>query len=135
MPSARRLALLLVLLPFAQANAHDTLPQQWCADPEAEPKIVANFAFTEPTLLKLRELLVPPPSKDCDPNVSTSCGGVDGWTDSNIIAHKYCATFGPSDGSTMPIIQTSTFNSLDHHKVYTLKQGLKGVCITCTSTK
>lgn len=135
MPATHRLALLLVLLPFAQANAHETLPRQWCADPDAEPNIVANFAFTEPTLLKLRELLVPPPSKECDPNVNTSCGGVDDWTDANIIAHKICAGYKTPDGDAMPVILSDKFSRPDHHTVYKLTQGLKGACVTCASSK
>ncbi len=69
--------------------------------------------------------------------------GFDDYTVARMLSQQHCALFGPlptegaddptSDiGTVVPVaLFPESYNSIDHHALYTLDQGLSGVCAIC----
>lgn len=139
----------LYLLFAAPAFAHDTLPAEWCLDPNTVPVVVAHFDLAPETLLLYRErnpiLKDPPPEIECTD--LRSCGIVDDWFWANQMAEQFCIDSQiesapepaslrkqePRSAKPMPFVHAPlSFNARDHHGEYSFRSGyLSGVCVVC----
>lgn len=153
-PLARGLtSLLLGSALAAPALAHETLPTQWCMDPNTAPSVVAQFEFAPATLTAYRArnpiLRNPPEGVQCVDE--RSCGIVDDWFWANQMIQDFCSApasvpaaqrtaqttqSGPSTvqaESAMPFVRSpEEFNVREHHQRYSFGIGpLKGVCVVC----
>lgn len=112
------------------ADAHDTIPKDWCTEPGTTPVIVSNFQFDGKGL---NDFLA-------------KCGIVDkdDWYAAHAGALYYCNT-PPSEERTSSSFQQSlivpyikgpkSFYEKDHHLVYNISEGLAGSCVMCVSEK
>lgn len=139
----------LCLLFAAPAFAHDTLPKEWCLDPNTVPVVVAHFDFAPETLALYRErnpiLKDPPPDLQC--NDLRSCGIVDDWFWADQMAQQFCIDSQtesapepaslraqePQNAKPMPFVHAPlSFNARDHHGEYSFRSGhLRGTCVVC----
>ncbi len=133
MPYLRALCLLLGLTACLPIYAHDTIPVNWCTNPGTEPVIVEKFDFDEAALLKLQDdfgLHLHGRGSDAD-----KCGIVDKWLLANSIAQHYCNAIVPKHLSPVPYITgPEIFLDENHHKTYSLSDGLVGSCFVCPAT-
>lgn len=130
------------------ARAHDGQPQAWCADPQAQPQIVAQFSFS-PTALnnfRLSILAQAAAEKVCPEDLwgneipahpGDSCGVVDQWHYANLMAFRYCTGLTPNvplEDRAMPFVSgpTDFNNPQTHHAEYRFTDGkLNGACVVC----
>lgn len=152
--SLRRGALLAALLSVSpMLSAHDTLPAQWCADPNTVPVVVAQFDFPPEMLQAYREAnpILNGLEEGGVCNDLKSCGIVDDWFWADQLSHEYCAGIGVQKQRTataqtspaptspaalpMPIVNTpDAFNARDHHSLYSFRKGhLVGACVVCVT--
>lgn len=123
------------LLLTAPAFAHETLPRNWCLEPNTVPKVLSNFEFTESDLMTYRRDHPLPGSDTC--RADSSCGIVDDWFWANEMSQTFCsgaalrnALPGASEG--MPFVNLpAVFNAGEHHRLYNFSHGLKGACVVC----
>ncbi|WP_242111505.1 hypothetical protein [Luteimonas aquatica] len=107
-----------LLLPSLAAQAHETLPPDWCMQEGQQPEIVVKFDFDGP---QLREVM-------------DKCGIVDStdhWHAASEAMSAYCGIVAPSKSAMPVIFGPSTYLSEDHHASYRIEQGLKGACVVC----
>ncbi|MBN8212814.1 MAG: hypothetical protein J0M09_07820 [Xanthomonadales bacterium] len=132
----------LGLLFATPVFAHDTLPSNWCLDPNTVPTVVAHFDFSPETLTAYRKrnpvLKHPPVDLPC--NDERSCGIVDDWFWSDQLSQEFCATAALRSSTrqasqSMPLVhQPEAFNAREHHKLYDFRSGhLKGACVICVA--
>jgi hypothetical protein len=142
--------LALGLLFATPAFAHDTLPAEWCLDPNTSPVETIRFDFTPAALASYRErnpILTDPPA-DIQCTDVRSCGIVDDWFWANQMAQQFCAgsqsqpvALRATDPKTQtPIAIVSApleFNARDHHDRYRFRdnQHLVGFCVACLPPK
>lgn len=132
--------LLLALLPLAcvlappQAQAHETIPADWCTAPGEQTVVVEELAFDEAALLDLQKVfglhLHASPASDAD-----KCGIVDRWILVNQILGMYCQAQSPGQ-STLPVVSgPDSYFDKRHHELYRLADGVKGACLVCLPPK
>jgi hypothetical protein len=133
MPQFRCLYLLLGLTACLPVYAHDPIPADWCTDRGTEPVIVEKFNFDEAELLKLKDefqLHLHDADSDAD-----KCGIVDSWRLANSIAQHHCNAIAPRQLSPVAYITgPEAFVDENHHKTYSLSEGLVGSCFVCPAT-
>lgn len=120
-------AVAISLSTSMQANSHETIPAQWCADEGTLPKIIKTFNFDKEALINMIE----------------KCGVVDNddqWHAATSAAQYYCETQLPKNRSQqlsiVPIITgPEAYNDKAHHSLYTVDEGLVGGCVVCLSTE
>ncbi|NOT88564.1 MAG: hypothetical protein HOP03_10300 [Lysobacter sp.] len=123
------------LLLATPAFAHETLPRNWCLDPNTVPKVVLNFDFTEADLTSYRNDHPLPGNDTC--RADSSCGIVDDWFWANEMSQTFCSASPlrrslPRASESVPFVGLpATFNSSEHHRLYNFRDGLKGVCVVC----
>lgn len=112
------------------ADAHDTIPKDWCTEPGTRPVIVSDFQFDGKGL---HDFLA-------------KCGIVDkdDWYAAHAGALYYCNT-PPSEERPSSSFQQSlivpyikgpkSFYEKDHHLVYNISDGLAGSCVMCVAEK
>ncbi len=136
--SIRRLRLSLFgvgLLLAAPAFAHETLPRNWCLDPNTVPRVVLNFNFTETDLAVYRRDHPLPGTDAC--RTDSSCGIVDDWFWANEMSQTFCSgaalrTSLPHASEGVPFVNLpAAFNTSEHHRLYNFRDGLKGACVVC----
>lgn len=133
--------------------AHDTLPTQWCMDPNTTPAFVSEFEFAPAALTAYRArnpiLKNPPQGVQCTDE--RSCGIVDDWFWANQMIQEFCSappsvpvalrSARTSEAAArtaqatqpMPFVRSpAEFNVSEHHQRYNFGIGpLKGVCVVC----
>jgi hypothetical protein len=136
------LFLLAFLGASLPASGHDTLPREWCSDPNLTPVIVGEFAFEELELRKYNDELP-----------ADRCGIVDAYHGATHISHEHCAKLGGLEHRSesersgekeqlpgiefgdwpMPIVlEPEIYNDArKHHAKYRFEDGLSGVCVIC----
>lgn len=140
--------LCLVLATARLADAHDGQPSGWCADPQAQPIIVAQFSYNQVALQNFRQSIINQAALDkvCPEDLwgneipaqpGESCGVVDEWHYANLMAFRYCTGLSPNaplDDRAMPFVSSpADFNNLQaHHDQYRFSDGkLNGACVVC----
>lgn len=130
----------LGLMLATPAFAHETLPTNWCLDPNTVPAVVAHFDFAPETLAAYRKrhpvLTNPPVDLPC--NDERSCGIVDDWFWADQLSQEFCATTAlrsstPQASPAMPLVHLpEVFNDREHHSRYSFRSGhLTGACVVC----
>ncbi|MGH8082685.1 MAG: hypothetical protein ACREP7_19065 [Lysobacter sp.] len=106
----------LALSPLCAA--HETIPPDWCSEGHSKPKIVAEFEFDGPELRGVME----------------KCGIVekdDGWHTSLDTMIEYCKIVDPKQAARPIILGPSSFVHKEHHSLYDIDSGIRGVCAVC----
>lgn len=120
----------------APAQAHDTIPADWCPV-GSTPVILADFVLTLEQLRQYRGANEKRVYEDC--LQAKTCGIIDDWFWANDAAGTYCSALGlrastPEDAIpfvTMP----KSFDAVDHHAAYDFDDGtLRGQCVVCRSS-
>ncbi|MBP6748008.1 MAG: hypothetical protein KA144_00085 [Xanthomonadaceae bacterium] len=140
----------------APAFAHDSLPAQWCMDPNTAPSVVAEFVFTPKALATYRAAhpILDNPPEDVQCTDERSCGIVDDWFWADQMAQAFCAapqsapepegqasrtsralrTAQPAQpAQSVPFVHSpAEFNDREHHQRYGFDKGpLRGACVVC----
>ncbi len=123
------------LLLAAPAFAHETLPRNWCLDPNTVPKVLLNFTFNEAQLMTYRTEHPLPGNDTC--RADSSCGIVDDWFWANEMSQTFCSatalrTALPQASEGVPFVNSpAVFNGSEHHRLYNFSHGLQGACVVC----
>lgn len=112
----------LTALAATHGSAHEMVDPNWCIEEGVQPVIVEKFSFDEKALWELIK----------------RCGIVDGdhhdqWDQvSNAIGY-YCSVEADQQlGTPVPFVAgPKAYLSKDHHKTYSISQGLSGSCAVC----
>lgn len=137
---------LSALLLAGAAFAHQTLAtENWCANGVVEP--VAEFTFTAAELGAYKTCLH---GGRCAPGMSPAnnfdlrtCGQFDDdWGVTKRMAVSHCAAYSTTskDGSDFGTVVAevagpASFNGADHHKHYSINEGVSGMCGRCVPHK
>jgi hypothetical protein len=129
----------LVLAMPSLARAHETLPANWCADPNKQtPQIVATFSFSEAQIRamaqQVEQTLGPEGliAEGLAPRMADGrCGIVDRWRMATYIAQQYCSTTTSAPGVIANITGPGSYLGPLHHQQYTYVGGLQGACAIC----
>ncbi len=150
MKSLRLFLAPLGLFPVTMAMAHSELPAvDWCA--VGTPTAVMSFNIAPSVLTEVRA------GGNCTGSGNTrSCGEFDDdYSAALRAAQNLCDQFTvapvqpqaqargatvpptttvPDQGTTIPLIQApTTFLMRQHHTLYSIDQGLQGVCVRCSA--
>lgn len=103
------------------AQAHETLPPDWCLDNKREAEIVAKFEFDGD---ELRDL-------------AAKCGIVehDEWLTASATLGAYCNIVAPLKDAVPFVFAPDSYAGEDHHTAYRLDDGAVGVCAVCPPRK
>lgn len=134
------LPLLLAAALPATVRAHETMPANWCANPDAKPQIVATFSFTRQQLRamarQVEETLGPEgliAEGLAEREADGRCGIVDRWNMATYIAQHYCGAASGNPNVIINITAPSAYSSPQHHTVFNYEDGLQGSCAVCTA--
>ena len=122
---------LLALAASYGAAAHDTLGNEWCADPQSVPEIVGEFEFSPRELYALSLEVVPPERMD-------KCGMVDRsqWHSAMHVSGNFCERLSGGDENVRAIVlRPASYMDPAHHSDYKFSEGLSGVCVYCPPKK
>jgi len=114
-PLVVAVAAALAFAPCAQA--HETLPPDWCLDSKREAEIVEKFEFNGD---ELRE-------------VAAKCGIVekDDWLTASATLAAYCKIAAPLKDAVPFVFAPDSYAGEGHHAEYRLDDGATGVCAVC----
>ena len=103
-------------------EAHNTLPADWCIDPESTPVVVSQFNFTPAQLQQFSVLARP----------DEHCGIVDNWHWAKRMAGEFCAAVSGGSAQAMPFVDSPRiYNEENGHHDYRFNSGLRGACVVC----
>ncbi|MBX9401351.1 hypothetical protein K4L06_08485 [Lysobacter sp. BMK333-48F3] len=114
-PCLLAVAAAFVVVPSAQA--HETVPPDWCLDSKREAEIVGKFEFDGG---ELRE-------------VAAKCGIVekDDWLTASATLAAYCKIVAPLKDAVPFVFAPDSYAGKGHHTEYRLDDGATGVCAVC----
>ncbi|TXH73839.1 MAG: hypothetical protein E6Q88_04945 [Lysobacteraceae bacterium] len=121
---------------WISAQAHETIPVEWCLDQKSTPVIVSSSIWTPQTLYDLSKDIGRPP-KGC--LSGQTCGMVDEWHYANLAVASSCpqtVTIGSMTLQPQPFVTApDEFNSMNHHDDYQFIDGdLHVACVVCVPT-
>jgi hypothetical protein len=111
------------------SQSHETLPREWCANPQSTPRIIATMQLGSRELHRLAISYGTP--DHCPVATCGSCGGVDEWHPARAIAQAYCEQFDPRPDQVQAFVLTPDFNSAAHHSDYKFSDELSFQCVVC----